>query len=806
MRPVNPADFQNWFLEWAPDSSSATERKPGFIIAFWDIEPLVRYNFVPARRSIQEALWDHSGLIPEWSYWRSLRPIAAYSFYDINNWDNYLSCFDSMEELHSWIDDNVYGGQKKVYAERPNFFQGGSGVYMLKNTVMPTVPQGAVVCTILVGDVRVWHYVPDGDFWRQESFFVGNEIDHPASSIGAWSPSTSPSYMYIWPVSPGTHPHLIFSQNQNYTITCPYTPPFPPGAPWQKWYHKFILYSTEPPIWEMDDYEGPDAYSEGGHCITAESWSCADPVPDEAHAPEHLDKIWPGTYKEGNSTWKQLCTKEELDPEHQGEWLEPEEGGQYSYPGPWDSHCLYVVGEDWDGNVKPYFSQISEDALHTWRRQVDGEVIFDHHARFVPPSTSRGWGASTRYKFGLDKNKTPFGLERPNVMISQDGEYKDSPPSWQISEGYAKLLNDDLAEVSLPHTWGSPRVNGVRDWDCIYPASWYMLYMTMMFSNRTYSDLHNSLFIRVSEYPGERVLDRDPEREEQDWEATMSDWCWPDEAPREHGGAQVAKRERLGLSNFPWIPCFMGISVNDTESIRTPKLCVLEEQENLYTDNSTRQNPVSQPADRTTTYCSEINVLGVVFDAEFFQGTAPPTADSLHHAPDMSDYILGSVWFNPSKVFGRTEVDREQAYLPPLAFNMDFVRQDMRNSRVFYPTRKGYISVDYTSKSKKVLQEISDRYISEGECTLAYIAPSRKAYTSKTGDSNSPRAITVTSSVYSSQTTTDAVLEQLTIESAKTGIENLVVPKTSIESLIALGATDISVDILSETATITRRV
>lgn len=782
MKPVDPLEFTNWELSYRHDIYQPTIEKQGFIIAFWAVEPLVRYNSVPERALFEDR---NKGFVPDISYWENLRPIETHVFWDTNgNWDDYLLNFEDIEELHSWMNENVYDGQKKVYAEKPTFFQYGSGVYMLKDTIMPAVPQGATICTILTGDQ-----------------LVIDSLTNP--TLRPWSPIERRynKFMYIWPVSPGTHPHLIFSQIPDYRIVKPDLNP--PDLPhWQKWFHKRVLYDE---LIEIEDYVGPDAYSEV-HCTTAEGWPCADPVPDEAHAPEHLDKIWPGTYKEGNTTWKQLCTKEELDPEHQGEWLEPEEGGQYSYAGPWDSHCLYIVGEDWDGNVKPYFSQIPEDALHTWRRQVDGEVIFDHRARFVPPSTSRGWGAATRYKFGLDKNKTPFGLERPNVMISQDGEYKDSPPSWQISEGYAKLLNDDLAEVSLPHTWGSPRVNGVRDWDCIYPASWYMLYMTLMFSNRTYSDLHNSLFMRVSEYPGERVLDRNPEREEQDWEATMSDWRWPDEAPREHGGTQVAKRERLGLPNFPWIPCFMGISVNDTESVRTPKLCVLEEQENLYTDNSTRQDPVSQPADRTTTYCSEINVLGVVFDAEFFQGTAPPTADSLHYAPDMSDYILDSVWFNPSKVFGRTEVDREQAYLPPLAFNMDFVRQDLRNSRVFYPTRKGYISVDYTSKSKKVLQEISDRYISEGECTLTYIAPSRKAYTSKTGDSNSPRAITITSSVYSSQTTTDAVLEQLMIESAKMGTENLVVPKTSIESLIALGATDISIDILSETAIITRRI
>lgn len=806
MKPVNPADFQNWFLWWAPDGYSLPEQRTGFIIAFWDIEPLVRYEYVPPRRSVQEALWDHSGLIPEWSYWRSLRPIAAYSFYDIDNWNNYFLSFDDMEELHAWMNENIHDGQKKVYAEKPNFFKNGTGVYILKDTVMPTVPQGAVICTILVGDVRVWHHISDGDFWRPEHFFIGDEINHPASSIGAWNPNSNfASYMHIWPVAPGSHPHLIFSPNQNYTITCPYTQPFPPGVPWQKWYHKFTLYSTEPPIWEMDDYEGPDAYSEGGHCITAEGWPCADPVPDEAHVPDHLDEVWPGTYKDGDSTWKQLCTKNELDPEHEGEWLEPSEGGQYSYSGPWDSHCLYVVGEDWDGNIKPYFSQISEDALHTWRRQIDGETLFDHTARFLPPSTSRGWGAKTRYKFGLDTNKTPFGLERPNIMISQDGKYNLEAPEWTLTDGYKKLIDDDLAEVSLPHTWGKPRNSqGERDWDSIYPASWYMLYKTMFFSNRTSYDLHNSLFVVCNQYPGERVLERNPDAEDLGFEPTITEWKWPEEEPREFGDEVVPKHDRLGLTNYPWIPCVLGIAASHYASVRTGKLPLLEEQENVYVDEASREdeNPY-WPADRTVTYCDEIDMMGVVFDAEFFQGTQPPTADSLHHAPDMSDFVTDSTWFDPSKVFGRTKTDRQFAYLPPCAFDMNFIIGGTTSTRVFYPTRKGVISATYTSKSKRVLQEVSDYYMAEGECVLSYVSPTRKAYTAERGDENSRNRATIVSAVYSSQSLVDSVCDQLETSAMTRVNYNWTVPfTTDITTYLIPGVDNVLINLNSETITI----
>lgn len=784
MRPVDPTEFQGmWSL--ALDNPPYTEPiiKQGFIIAFWETEPLIRYNSVPERAPIGPD--KDKNFVPDISYWENLRPIEAYVFWDISNrWDDFLLCFDNIEELHSWMNENIYDGEQKVYAEKPKFFLRGTGVYMLKNTIMPVVPQGATICTIMTGgDLHI------------------NSLTNPTLYPYTANPSRTQKRMYIWPVSPGTHPHLIFTQVEDYRILAPEG--YPPSLPhWRKWYHKRKIYDSFGEEW--DDYVGPAAYSEA-HCITAEGWPCADPVPDEAHAPEHLDEVWPGTYKDGDSTWEQLCTKDELDPEHEGEWLEPSEGGQYSYTGPWDSHCLYVVGEDWDGNVKPYFSQISEDALHTWRRQIDGETLFDHTARFLPPSTSRGWGAKARYKFGLDTNKTPFGLERPNIMISQDGKYNLEKPEWALTDGYKKLIDDDLAEVSLPHTWGKPRNSqGERDWDCIYPASWYMLYKTMFFSNRTSYDLHNSLFVVCNQYPGERVLERNPDAEDLGFEPTITEWKWPEEEPREFGDEVVPKHDRLGLTNYPWIPCVLGIAAGHYASVRTGKLPLLEEQENVYVDEASREdeNPY-WPADRTVTYCDEINMMGVVFDSEFFQGTQPPTADSLHHAPDMSDFVTDSTWFDPSKVFGRTKTDRQFAYLPPCAFDMNFIIGGTTSTRVFYPTRKGVISATYTSKSKRVLQEVSDYYMAEGECVLSYVSPTRKAYTAERGDENSRNRATIVSAVYSSQSLVNSVCDQLETSAIAKVNYNWTVPfTTDITNYLIPGVDNVLINLNSETISI----
>lgn len=806
--------FKLAYVDLSDPYNPFTVTVPGFLLLFYDTYPIhitkrtVEIDEWFSRNAeygddltMGEMAADGTGMYYS-NYWSKIRPIGKVAHVNEQVKDMF-EVFSSQEALDRYLTEEVYDGHVYNYATEGYFTRQGNTVGILKKEFCPVAPSGAnwvVVCCWFSG----WGH----DYFNPRnprlndltsgvySYIYYSDCREPRNG---WPYYSSNRRFYVFPCTGGAKiDQLVFSSATQYEPR-----PCPDSTP-------YVI-----PKWRDtwgDVFNGPRKRF-GSQSIgqTVHGIQKCEIHPRDAHVPKSTNFIWPGTYKDNSSAYAQLCTKEDLDPNHEGEWPEPSEGGQYSYPGPWDCHNLYAIGEDWEHVLLPYASGIDKDSLNTYRRRVSEGIRNRTYACYMPPSTSRGWGTSTRYRYGLEANQSVFGLELPNIMVSQDGYYHDTAPVWDLRTGtYAQLLNGDLAEVSIPHSWGAPLIPDdhggfTKDWDIIAPMSWYYFWRGGVLPAKTDDyNLDNSLYVSVQAYPGERILQRDQKYKKNE-KTSMIEWPWPEQKSKEEGETEIEyKDQRLGLVTKPWIPCVIAITAEHYASIRTSRLLTMEEQENLFRDDAERTAQDNQyPADRTVTYCDEILIHGVKYDGEFFQGTQPPTADSLHHAPDMSGEIANDVWFNPSKVFGRSQTDRQNAYLPPLAFNFNYIREDRKNSRVFYPTAKGFIRATYTSKSKSVMQEISDYYASEGECTLQYISPSRKAYIAKQGETASPRSMVLTSPAYASQSLVDDILSRLSLVSQAAITTNTNIPLQDI--IPQNGTTAISIDLNQNVVTITEK-
>lgn len=725
--------------------------------------------------------------------------IIASENFNFTNFETYFHLLHTKEEFETWVSNNLFNGKAVKYFPMNSFVQNiewgeNQGVAILKPSVFDRTKITDNVKCIVISAQQRWgaqEYCPLGD--RKDSRYTYSETKGPV--FPAWN--FSPKYESITNVSAqdtGREPKY-------YILYGLLTGALTFGV-------RFLSWKT--PAANVYEYEDSQiAYTYTINLDSSFRWVPA-PYQQDAHGPEWLAYVWPGTYKDDNPNIKQLCTKGELEPEHEGEWPEPEDGGPYSYPGHWDCCNLYTVGVDFDDYSLAYKSGVNRDQYNAVRRtwQTMG-VMRDRKARYMPPSTSRDGGNEQDSSFGSDENTTIFGFERPNVMISQSGRYHDEAPTWDLHTGtYQELIEGDIQEVSLPRSYGAPLryVEGsgyVKDWDAVLPMSWYTWYThyTWVLTTSDHPTFENTLFVNTQEYPGPRLIEG--QQTITDTDPDINAFRWPEEKPRESGRERQYKQKRLALTSFPWIPCVGAVEATSFATTRSGKLPLMEEQENVYVDGYEREEPNNLwPADRTVRYCNNVHVHGIKYDSTFFEGTAPATADSLHHAPDMSGEIAGSAWFNPSKVFGRDELDRQQAYLPPCGFNMSFIRADRRSSRVFYPTRKGYIKADYTSKSLSVLQEVDEYYMSIGECTLSYISPNRKAYTATYGTAGSPTTYNLTSSVYSSQAMVEAILQRLRIRSECKHSAEVTFPRKNFDISHISGVDSISIDLISETVSL----